>query len=119
MRRPSILMVGILAMLALAVTPAALGATPQSIYRDFAENYRLDHNYSRADLLRAQRDSSLQGYPRVGVQGAIARALAARPVNTSGALPFTGTDLALFAVGGVLLLVTGTGLSRLAKRRNS
>src|SRR5262245_2961062 len=118
-RQRSIILVSFFAVLALALVPAALGATPQSIYRDYAAHGQFNHKYSRADLQRAQRDSFSQGYPRVGVQGAVARALAAHPVKSSGALPFTGADLGLVAVGGILLLVTGTGLTRLAKSRKN
>ena len=34
----------------------------------------------------------------------------------SGSLPFTGLDLALLVIGGVMLLVVGAGLRRAAKR---
>jgi len=98
------------AVLALAVAPAALGATPQQIYRDYTQHGRLTNNYSRADLNRALRDAALQGYPRVGVQGAIEHALGAKAVKSRGGLPFTGLDLALMAAGGALLLVAGTSL---------
>jgi hypothetical protein len=99
----------------LVAAPTAFAATPQQIYRDYAQHGRLTQNYSRGDLLRAQRDAALQGYPHVGVQGAIARSLGARAVKARGGLPFTGLDLALMAAGGVLLLVAGTGLRKLSK----
>jgi hypothetical protein len=106
------------ALLAVAGAPAALGATPQRIYRDYANNGRLDAKYSRADLQRAQRDAAAQGYPKVGVQGAIAQALGTQPVTaTKATLPFTGLDLALAAVGGTLLLIAGVGFRRLGKSR--
>jgi hypothetical protein len=101
----------------LVAAPAALGATPQRIYRDYADNGRLDHAYSRADLQRAQRYASLQGYPEVGVQGAVEQALGAQAVKSHGGLPFTGFDLALMAAGGGLLLVAGTTLRKLGKAR--
>ena len=63
---------------------SALAATPQQIYRDYADNGRLDHKYSQADLQRAQRDAALQGYPRVGVQGAVEQALGAQAVKANG-----------------------------------
>jgi hypothetical protein len=104
-------------VVALSVAPAALGATPQQIYRDYTQHGRLTQNYSRADLNRAQRDAALQGYPRVGVQGAIQQALGARGVKSSGGLPFTGLDLALMAAGGALLLVAGTSLRALGRAK--
>jgi len=101
---------------ALCGAPAALGATPQQIYTDYQQHGRLTQSYSRADLQRAQRDVALQGYPHVGVQGAVQQALGARAVK-SGGLPFTGLDLALMSAGGALLLAAGTGLRRLGRAK--
>jgi len=97
---------------------SAAAATPQQIYRDYADNGRLDHKYSQADLQRAQRDAAQQGYPSVGVQGAVEQALGAQGVKASGGLPFTGLDLALLAAGGALLLVVGTGLRKFGKAKS-
>lgn len=109
---------GVLACAVLALAGTAAAATPQQIYRDYADNGRLDHKYSQADLQRAQRDAALQGYPRVGVQGAVEQALGAQAVKANGGLPFTGLDLALLAAGGGLLLVAGTGLRKLGKAKS-
>jgi len=102
---------------ALGAAPAALGATPQQIYRDYKDNGRLNHHYTQADLQRALRDAALQGYPHVGVQGAVKKALGAQAVKPSGGLPFTGLDLGLMAAGGALLLAAGTGLRRLGRAK--
>jgi hypothetical protein len=96
--------------------PAALGATPQQIFRDYQQHGRFTHNYSRADLQRAARDAAQQGYGHVGVQGAVQQALGAKAVK-SGGLPFTGLDLALMSAGGALLLAAGTGLRRLGRAK--
>jgi hypothetical protein len=117
-RRWIISAIGLAAALSLAGATAALGATPQRIYRDYAAHGRLTQHYSRADLQRAQRDAALQGYPRVGVQGAIEQALGAQAVTPrggGGGLPFTGLDLALMAAGGAVLLAAGAGLRRVAR----
>ena len=105
------------AMVAMVVAPAALGATPQQIYGDYAQNGRLDQRYSEVDLQRALGYAALQGYPRVGFKGAVEQALASQAVKPSGGLPFTGLDLALLAAGGVVLLVAGTTLVRLGRAR--
>jgi hypothetical protein len=105
------------AVAAMGFAPAALGATPQQILRDYAQHGQLTQHYSRADLQRAQRDLAQQGYPHVGVKGAVARALGTQAVKTNGGLPFTGLDLALLAAGGGLLLVAGTGLRRLGRAK--
>ena len=99
------------------VAPAALAATPQQIFRDYAQHGRLTQSYSRGDLNRALRDAALQGYPRVGVQGAIEQALGAKAVKARGGLPFTGLDLALMSAGGALLLAAGTGLRALGRAK--
>ena len=110
---------GLSACAAVAIGGApAYGATPQQIYRDYANNGRLDQRYSQADLQSALRDSALQGYPKVGVQGAVEQALGAQAVKAKGGLPFTGLDLALLAAGGGLLLVTGAGLRKLGRAKN-
>jgi hypothetical protein len=101
---------------ALCGAPSALGATPQQIYRDYSNHGRLTHTYSRADLQRALKDTTLQGYPHVGVQGAVQQALGAQAVKRGG-LPFTGLDLALMSAGGALLLAAGTGLRRLGRAK--
>jgi hypothetical protein len=98
--------------------PAAFAATPQQIYRDYADNGRLDHQYSKGDLQRALKFAALQGYPKVGVQGAVQQALGAQAVRSSGGLPFTGLDLTLLAVGGGVLLAAGAALRKLGRARN-
>jgi hypothetical protein len=112
----------VLAVLACAVgmviaAPAAVAASPQQIYRDYADNGKLDQSYSKADLQGALKYAAAQGYPRVGVQGAVQQALGAQAVKTSGGLPFTGLDLALMAVGGLLLVAAGTTLRKLGHAR--
>jgi hypothetical protein len=117
-RRWAVWGVSACAAVALSGAPAAFGATPQNIYRDYKDNGRLDHAYSQADLQSALRDAALQGYPGVGVQGAVEQALGAQAVKTQGGLPFTGLDLALLAAGGGLLLVAGVGLRKLGRAKN-
>ena len=115
-----VLVLGVLACAVgmFAVAPAAFGATPQQIYKDYADNGKLDQQYSKADLQRALKSAALQGYPRVGVQGAVQQALGAQAVKTQGGLPFTGLDLTLLAAGGAILLAAGALLRKLGKARN-
>jgi hypothetical protein len=101
-----------------AVAPVAVAATPQQIYKDYADNGKLDQQYSKADLQRALKSAALQGYPRVGVQGAVQQALGAQAVKTHGGLPFTGLDLTLLAAGGAILLAAGGLLRKFGKARN-
>jgi hypothetical protein len=122
--------VGIVALVGVASigAQAAAAATPGQIYRDYADNGRIDGAYAAADLKAAQTNASVQGYGNpnviVGFKGAIAtRVAAARPTTALGAttarstLPFTGIDLALLAAGGAGLLLLGAVLRRLGPSR--
>jgi hypothetical protein len=104
-----------IAVLALACAGPASAASPQKIYKDLADNGRLDGKYSRADIARA---FNLERVVRTDERDAApVRRPAAAPAagNTSGndrLIPFTGLDLALLTVGGGPLLLIGLGLRR-------
>lgn len=129
-----------LAATMLIVVSVAGAATPQQIYRDYADNGHLDGHYSVTDLQRAYKDAVVQGYagpqgknltPTIkknlgtygkksgqqsGTEGSQAGVSNTPAVQTSGGLPFTGLDLALIVIGGLLLLVFGAGLRRFGRR---
>src|SRR4051794_1769218 len=46
----------------LMLAGVATAATPQQIYKDAADNGRLDHTYSASDLARFQHDATVAGY---------------------------------------------------------
>lgn len=108
--------------LALLAAGNAGAATPQQIYRDLADNGRLDRTYSRADIERAfGGNPTIPRYVRPSGEPArtpqVRRAPASAPSADSegSSLPFTGLDAALFgAVGGPLLLI-GAGMRRFAR----
>ena len=65
MRRGRMMVVTVACAVATAVAaPGALGATPKQIYKDYADNGRLDQNYSSADLKRALKDAVVSGYKK-------------------------------------------------------
>jgi hypothetical protein len=116
----------VLAVAALLVTPAAFAATPEQIYRDFAEDSKLDGQYEVADLQAALQSPIIQGYGGREVvtelRPTIQRQVAAQqqPLEEAvgrGGLPFTGLDLALLTAGGLFLLAFGFSLRRLAKAK--
>jgi hypothetical protein len=105
---------------ALLLTASAGAATPQQIYRDLADNGRLDRTYSRADLDRALSNASLPAYARPEdvprkPQSRPAPAVAPASVDNSGSLPFTGLDAAFFGAVGAPLLLLGAGMRRYAR----
>jgi hypothetical protein len=102
---------------AVVLAPGAGAATPKQIYRDYADNGRLDQKYSKADLNRALKDAVLQGYGNGNVNVGLAPAAGSAAGTGGASLPFTGLDLTLMALGGGALLVAGAGLRRLAKAR--
>lgn len=113
--------VGVVFTLALIGAGPALAATPQAIYRDLADNGRLDRKYKPADLQRALnlaqpvrtdarrppllRDRNLAPDTPVATS-------APRVERQAKRLPFSGLDLALLIAGGGPLLLIGAGLRR-------
>lgn len=108
---------------ALLAVPGALAATPREIYRDYADNGRLDKAYSRSDLERALNNALLQQYQKPeqgGLEAEINERISRQGIASAGrvsALPFTGVDLALMAFGGGLLLLLGASLRRAARNK--
>ncbi|HEV8602065.1 MAG TPA: hypothetical protein VGQ68_01580 [Gaiellaceae bacterium] len=117
MRRGAVTALAIGVLLGL-VGPAA-GATPPQIYKDLADNGRLDRHYSKADIDRALHAPSLEGYERpVPVRrpsGAVPAASSA--ADARGPLPFSGLDLALLGGVGAPLLLLGATMGRLTRVR--
>jgi hypothetical protein len=112
-----LLALSVVAATALLVATGAFGATPKEIYRDYADNGRLDRTYSQADVDRALKDAVLQGYGNQNVNAGLAPAAGAAGSAGNSGLPFTGLDLTLMAIGGGALLAGGLGIRRLARAR--
>lgn len=116
-------------VLAIGVLTAPAGAaSPGEIYKDFAQNGQLSGPYSRAELEAALKDAIAEGYgapPGATLKPAVQQAIrhsatlgAQKEIGrtgTLGALPFTGVDLGLIALGGAGLLLLGGGLRRLGR----
>jgi hypothetical protein len=104
---------------ALLLAASAGAATPQQIYRDLADNGRLDQTYSRADIERAfGSNPSIPAYAKPERVPSVVQAPPVQPaVPTASAddghsLPFTGLDAWLFAAVGAPLLLLGVGMRR-------
>jgi hypothetical protein len=115
-RRRPVLKLIVVSTLALACAGPAVAASPQRIYKDLADNGKLDGRYSRADIARA---FNLERVIRTDAQRSRpTRRPAVAPTKPDPAkrsgrtIPFTGLDLALLTVGGGPLLLIGMGLRR-------
>lgn len=106
-------------LLALLCAGSAFAATPQKIYRDLADNGKLDGRYTRAEIERAftlppavGTDATL---PRKPIRESQANEAAPAPRatgTTDRRIPFSALDAALLVAGGGPLLLIGAGLRR-------
>jgi hypothetical protein len=106
-------------LLALLCAGTAFAATPQKIYRDLADNGKLDGHYTRAEVERA---FNLPTVVRTDAQ--LPRKPIREPQHTEAApgqrgsgkpdrrIPFSALDAALLVAVGVPLLLVGAGLRR-------
>ena len=60
----------VLSAAALIAAPGALAASPQAIYRDYADNGRLDGKYSKRDLRAGLEERNPAGLPPVEARAA-------------------------------------------------
>ncbi|MDP9491542.1 MAG: hypothetical protein M3P42_04980 [Actinomycetota bacterium] len=114
--------VGVVALLALVGVGSAFAATPQQIYRDLADNNRLDGKYTPAELEHAFNLHQVTGTdkrkpqsPRkpIGESAASGGVQAPRATpRTNRRVPFSALDAALLVAGGGPLLLIGAGLRR-------
>ena len=113
-RRPVLVLI-IAAASALVWSGGALAASPQKIYKDLADNGRLDGRYSQADIARAfnlDRVVKTDARKPVRVPPAATARQVAYTKRSGRKIPFSGLDLALLTVGGGPLLLIGVGLRR-------
>lgn len=113
--------VGAAAALALVGAGSAYAATPQKIYRDLADNGRLDGRYTRAEIERAfnlppvvktdQREPAARKPIAVPAAGEAAPTPRASE-RSHRRVPFSALDVALLVAGGGPLLLIGAGLRR-------
>lgn len=83
---------GVVAALAVLVgAPAALAATPEEIYKDLADNGRLDGTYTQAELQAFLQSASVQGY---GNPVVVATPPTVTPAVTPAATPAPASEVA-------------------------
>ena len=104
-------------LMALFFAPAAFGASADDIYRDYADNGKLDKQYSDRELQSFLQNPAVQSYGRVTVAPTLRNQVLQQLAPERRTLPFTGLDLALLTAGGLGLLLAGGGLRWFARRR--
>ena len=105
----------------LALAGPASATTPQQvsqrIFRDLADNGKMDGHYTRAQINRALHSPPLKGYERPvrPIPEPAAPPVPPQVSDQRGTLAFSGLDLALFGGVGAPLLLLGASFGRLAR----
>lgn len=104
-------------IVALFVAPAAFAASADDIYRDYADNGRLDAQYTERELRAVLTSPAVQVYGKPTVTPGLRAEVLTRLAPRKGTLPFTGLDLALLTAGGIGLAIAGGALRRHGRKR--
>jgi hypothetical protein len=113
------LLILILAVMAitLLMTTVALAATPQDIYNDYADNGKLDHHYTDAELRAYLNDATLHQYGNPTIIHRLDDVV--NDLLTRDTFPFTGFQLLIAGIVAVALVGGGIGLRRLSRPQKS
>ena len=130
MRRGKVILVSLVALAALVAAPGAVAqsASVEEICADVSDG-KLDGAYTEAELAAYQRSAWAQVYCAAlpsgpsgvaggGPGGAEGGEGPLGAEGQQGDLPFTGLDLALFAIAGLALVASGVLLRRSARNRS-
>ncbi len=116
--KKTILLLVLTAVVFVALCGTAFAATSQDIWNDFNEDGDLDGIYTDAELRAYLNNATLHQYPpdapKIRQLDALVRGL----LSGRNRFPFTGTEIALVAVGVFALLGAGLGLRRLARAKS-
>lgn len=96
----------------------AYAATPQDIYNDYADNKKLDGQYTDAELQAYLNDATIHQYGDESVTGPLDTLVKQMLTTSSGqeTFPFTGMQMIVLALGGLALVSGGVALRRSARR---
>lgn len=104
-------------ILVLALGGTALAASPQDIYDDYAADGKLDGTYTTAEIQAYLNDATVHQYGSADVLTAL-DALLTKTLGDStdrSTFPFTGAEMALIVLGGVVLVGGGLALRRTSR----
>jgi hypothetical protein len=113
--KKALLLFGAVVLLVFALSGVALAATSQDIYDDYADNGKLDGTYTDAELRAYLADATLHQYGDPKVVDPLDQLV--NELLGRDNFPFTGFQLALVAVGAVVLIGGGAMLRRATRRR--
>ena len=103
-------------LLVFTLCSIALAASPQDIYNDYADNGKLDHHYTRAELEAYLNDAALHQYGDPDVIGPLDDLVKDMLAGTEETFPFTGYDWMLGLGAAVVLVAGGLALRRLGSK---
>ncbi len=110
-------LLGLVAILLVAMGGFAFAATPQDIYDDYADNGVLDGSYTDAELQAYLDDATLHQYPPDAAKVNGLDALVRGMLSSRDRFPLTGMEAGYMALGVVALLGLGLGLRRVASAK--
>ena len=111
-----ILILGVVAI-TLLMTTVALAATPQNIYDDYADNGKLDHSYTDAELRAYLNDATLHMYGSPTIIDRLDNLV--NDLLTREEFPFTGFQMMLAGIVAVALVGGGVALRRFSRPQKS
>ena len=115
-KRLLFLLLGIL-VIGLMMTSVALAATPQDIYDDYADNGKLDNEYTDAELQAYLDDANLHMYGDASIIGPLDALV--QEMLTREEFPFTGFQMMIAGIVAVALVGGGIALRRLTRPQKS
>lgn len=115
--KKTILLAVLAAIILLGVCGTAFAATADDIWNDFKDDGDLDGTYTSAELRAYLNDATLHQYAPDASKVRSLDTLVRGLLSARNRFPITGTEIALVAVGAVVLLGSGLGLRRVARKR--
>ncbi len=115
-KRLLFLLLGVL-VIGLMMTSVALAATPQDIYDDYADNGKLDGQYTDEELRAYLNDANIHMYGDPSITGPLDALVT--DMLTREEFPFTGFQMLIAGIVAVALVGGGIALRRLSRPQKS
>lgn len=116
-KRVLLLVLGAAVMSVLMASVALAAYAPQDIYDDFADNGKLDRQYSDAELRAYLNNATLSQYTDPSVKNRLDTLV--KSMVTRDTFPFTGFQMMIAGIIAAALVGGGFGLRRFARSERS